>query len=369
MLLLLLATSLALAACVAVDPATPPGGPQPTPGLVAIPVLGDLSQPWDIAFLPVAPGSMLFTEKAGDLSVLSDGGKQLIHHPADVVSQSEGGMMGLAVDPAWATNRFVYVCMLTATDVRVVRFTTTANLSGVIARSDIVTGIPRSSGRHSGCRLRFGPDDRLWISTGDAVQGTNPQDLDSLGGKVLRVNRNGAAAPGNPSLGGDPRIYTYGHRNVQGLAFRPGTNQAFSVEHGTGCDDEVNRLVAGANYGWDPVPGYNETAPMTDLVKFPTARVATWSSGCPTIAPSGATFLDGPQWRGWNGALVLAVLKDQHLHVLFPNGSGDLVAFEQEVMNEFGTRLRSVVQGPDGSLYVATDVGGGGGLIWRVLPL
>lgn len=361
--------ALTLTACVVVDPAAPPGGPQPTPDLVARPVIGNLSQPWDIAFLPVPPRSMIFTEKGGDISVVSGGAKQVIHHPADVVVASEGGMMGLAVDPNWGANRFLYVCMLTTTDVRVVRFTTTADLSGVTARSDIVTGIPRSSGRHSGCRLRFGPDGRLWISTGDAAQGTNPQDLNSLGGKVLRVDRSGAAAAGNPNLGGDPRIYTYGHRNVQGLAFRPGTAQAFSVEHGTNCDDEVNRLVAGANYGWDPVPGYDETVPMTDLVKFPSAREASWSSGCPTIAPSGGTFLDGPQWGGWDGALVLAVLKDAYVHVLFLDGSGDSVTFEQAVMDEFDTRLRSVVQGPDGTLYVATDVGGGGGLIWQVIPV
>jgi glucose/arabinose dehydrogenase len=361
-------TTLALTACVAVDPATPPGGPQPTPDLFVRPVVGNLSQPWDIAFLPVEPHSMLFTEKGGDISVFRDGAKQIIHRPTDVAVEGEGGMMGLAVDPRWGTNRFLYVCMLTASDVRVVRFTTTADLTGVTARADIVTGMPRSSGRHSGCRVRFGPDGQLWIATGDAAQGTHPQDLESLGGKVLRVGRNGVPAPGNPALGGDPRIYTYGHRNVQGLAFRPGTAQAFSVEHGPECNDEVNRLVAGANYGWDPVPGYNERVPMTDLAKFPSAREASWSSGCPTIAPSGATFLDGPQWEGWDGALALAVLKDRHLRVLFLDGSGDAVTFEQAVMNEFNTRLRSAVQGPDGTLYVATDVGGGGGIIQQVIP-
>ena len=365
----LVSVALALGSCVAVDPATPPGGPGPTPALFARPVVGNLSQPWDIAFLPVPPRSMLFTEKGGDISVLRKGAKQVIHHPADVVVESEGGMMGLAVDPNWAVNRFLYVCMLTESDVRVVRLTTTADLTAVTARSDIVTGMPRSSGRHSGCRLRFGPDDHLWISTGDAAEGTNPQDLGSLGGKVLRVDQNGAAAPDNPDLGGDPRIYTYGHRNVQGLAFRPGTSQAFSVEHGTSCDDEVNRLVAGANYGWDPVPGYNEAVPMTDLVKFPSAQEASWSSGCPTIAPSGGTFLDGDQWGGWDGALVLAVLKDRHLRVLFLDGTGDAVTSEHEVVGEFDTRLRSVVQGPGGLLYVATDVGSGDGLIWQLIPI
>ena len=113
--------------------------------------------------------------------------------------------------------------------------------------------MPVSTGRHSGCRPRFGPDGRLWIGTGDAAMPTVPQSPTSLGGKVLRVNTSGKGVPGNAPAPFDPRIYTYGHRNVQGIAFSPG-GKAYSIEHGTGRDDEVNRLFAGANYGWDPRP-------------------------------------------------------------------------------------------------------------------
>ena len=209
-------------------------------------------------------------------------------------------------------------------DVRVVRWRVNNAVTALGSRTDIVTGMPVNTtgqtGRHSGCRIRFGPDGNLWVGTGDAATGTVPQNPTSLGGKVLRVNTDGQGVPGNAKPPFDPRIYTYGHRNVQGIAFDK-DGRAFSIEHGTGRDDEVNRLVAGANYGWDPVPpgggaGYDESQPMTDFTKFPNARKAVWSSGNPTIAPSGGTFLNGSQWAGWDGALAMAVQKDQHLRVL-----------------------------------------------------
>jgi glucose/arabinose dehydrogenase len=290
---------------------------------------------------------------------------------ADVKNQGEGGLMGLAVDPLFSSNRFIYTCMASSisgtNDVRVVRWTVNAGYTALTNRLDIITGIPWSTGRHSGCRPRFGPDGYLWVGTGDAAVGTNPQNKQSLGGKVLRVDRNGAGAPGNP--GGEflPQIYTYGHRNVQGIAFRPSDGAAFSVEHGTGCDDEVNRLVAGGNYGWDPVPGYDETRPMTDLVKFPTAVPPVWSSGCPTIAPSGATFVNGPiAWNGWNNQLAMAVLKGTELRVLGTYDGNDQPE-SQWVRIEDQGRLRSVVQGPDGSLYIAQDANLG--KILKVTPV
>ena len=140
--------------------------------------------------------------------------------------------------------------------------------------------------------------------------------MNSLGGKVLRVDRfTGAAAPGNPF---GFRWYTRGHRNVQGLAFRPGTGAPYSIEHGTNRDDELNLLVAGGNYGWDPVPGYDESEPMTYAGGIP----AIWSSGSPTIATSGATFLVGPQWRDWDGRIVSGALAGQRLEVLQLDGPG-----------------------------------------------
>jgi glucose/arabinose dehydrogenase len=325
---------------------------------------------WDLAFL--GDGTMFFTVRAGPVKVrLPDQVVRTLGTPADVRTGSEGGMMGLALDPDFSTNRYLYTCYSATNgtpDNRVVRWTVNAALDGFDASTPIVTGIPYSTGRHSGCRVRFKPGtSELWIGTGDAAIGTTPQDVGSLGGKVLRVDRNGTAWPGNPGLGGDARVYTYGHRNVQGLGFRPGTNQPFSAEHGPGCDDEVNQLVSGGNYGWDPVPGYNEAVPMTDLVAFPAAVVAAWRSGCPTVAPSGMAFLSGAQWEGWDGAIVLALLKwdqtvGQRLRVLFVDAGGNVTSTTDAL--EVGVRLRSPVQGPDGNLYIGTDAGE----IWKVVP-
>ncbi len=114
-------------------------------------------------------------------------------------------------------------------------------------------------------------------------------------------------------------MWNYGHRNIQGLAQRPGTNEMWSVEHGTDRDDEVNLVVRGANYGWDPIPGYNEATPMTDLVKFPSGARAMWSSGFPTVATSGAAFLTDPRWGAWRGALAVALLKDQGISLMRMN--------------------------------------------------
>jgi glucose/arabinose dehydrogenase len=277
-------------------------------------------------------------------------------------------MLGLEVDPAFSTNGYIYVCMCSnagpGTDVRLVRFTLeTPNGGSVVDRTDIVTGMPYSSGRHSGCRPRFGPDGYLWVGTGDAAIGTTPQDDDSLGGKVLRIDRNGGAAPDNP---GGFRWFSKGHRNVQGMAFRSDDDLGVSAEHGPSVDDEVNLLAAG-NFGWDPVPGYTESVPMTDLGKFPSAVEAIWSSGSPTLALSGATFIEGDTWGDWDGVLAVATLKAKHLHMYFVTSGGQVIG-DFRVIEDQG-RLRSPRQGPDGLLYVTTDGGGSGGEVLQVTPV
>jgi glucose/arabinose dehydrogenase len=331
-----------------------------------------LSNPWDLVFLP--NGEMLFTERVGTLRLRRTSGALItVAQPTDVVQGGEGGMMGLTIDPQFVSNRYVYTCFSSnigsTTDQRVVRWVLAADGASLSARRDIVTGLPYANGgRHSGCRPRFGPDGNLWVGTGDAAVGTNPQDLKSLGGKVLRVTRDGDAAPGNPAIAGaDARIYTYGHRNVQGIAFQPVTGAAYGVEQGPSFDDEVTALVSGANAGWNPVPGYNESVSMTDVAKYPAAMRAFWSSGSPARGTSGGGFIAGAAWKAWDGALVIGQLSGTKLVVLTFNANGSLRA-ATPVFADQNTRLRTPVQGPDGALYVTTDVASGGGQIWRIAP-
>lgn len=203
-------------------------------------------------------------------------------------------MLGMVADPAAATNRVFYTCQAVATatgkakDVQVWMWRLTSDSTAVKVRT-LVAGMPLSSGRHSGCRLRFRSASMLYIGTGDAARGTNPQNLQSLGGKILRVRSNGTIPTTNPffSRGGNARyVWNYGHRNVQGLVKRPGRSEMWSVEQGTNRDDEVNLVTKRHNYGWDPTPGYDETRPMTDKRRHPRANGAKWSSGYPTVAAS-----------------------------------------------------------------------------------
>jgi glucose/arabinose dehydrogenase len=364
-----LAMGLAPASC---EPQCQPPTPAPAPVRYDVATVATgLENPWDLAFTP--DGTALVTERSGDVNVLVGGVGQRIGRPGDVVAQGEGGMMGLAVDPGFGTaNHYIYTCYLTSADVRVVRFTVGAGYSSLSEPLPLVVGMPRSSsGRHSGCRVRIAPDTGLlWITTGDAAVGTNPQNLASLGGKVLRIGRDGSIPAGNmtgPGVRGE--IYAYGFRNPQGITFRAGDNIPFLIEHGSDRDDEVTQLVAGGNGGWHPIPGYNEQVPMTDLARFPDALRPAWTSGNPTIAPSGGTFVTSAQWGGLaNGAhIVLAVLKGQELRLIATNGNQSTILTGQG-------RMRVAVEAPDGNLWVLTDAtptgsNPGGGRVLAVTPV
>jgi glucose/arabinose dehydrogenase len=234
----------------------------------------------------------------------------------------------------------------------------------------LVSGLPATTGRHGGCRLLIARDGSLLVGTGDATIGTAPQSLGSLGGKTLRLNRfTGRPWPTNPFIrSGNPRtryVLTYGHRNVQGLAQRA-DGTLWSVEQGTFRDDEVNRLVAGGNYGYNPVPGYNESVPMTDHSLPGAQQSARWRSGRTTDATSGGTFLPTSGWRGLNGWMAVAALKNHKLVLLRFDGAGRLLREKSAVRGR--GRLRTAVVAPDGSLLVTTDNGDGRDVVLRVRP-
>jgi aldose sugar dehydrogenase len=381
-------------------PPSPPPAPIADPELDRTILLSGLQSPWDLAFTP--DGAMFFTEKCRGLSVrvgsntprrlFGTSGAAVVAN--DFFCQGQSGMHGVALDQQFASNRFVYVFMASnlsgAASNRIVRLTVADDYTTVSARTDIVTDIAfkRSAnawggaGAHSGGRIRFSPAEGfLYVTSGDNHDGPLPQDLTRLGGKVLRIDRDGAAAPdNNVPVGGDPRIFTYGHRNVQGVAFRPGAGQPFSCEHGHGHTDEVTPLVAGGNGGWDPRPeagvscddnycGYTSNkpdgspTPMTDLGKFPNAMRPSWTNQGRSQGMGPCTFLSGSQWAAWDGRLAVGVMGAQRLDILQLAADG-LTTAHLTVTGIPSARVRSLVQGPGGALYVATD----GGEIWRLAP-
>ena len=340
---------------------------------------GGLSKPWDLAFLP--DGAGVYTENdtgriwgrlSGDDRNHLFGQVQTFAASPAFDNTGEGGLMGIAIDPNWSSNRRAYVCYSTTVDNRVARFTLDPASSTPIADwTPIVTGIPHNT-FHDGCRVRFQPGTgALFVSTGDAALRTGPQSDTVLAGKILRIDTDGNPWPGNVS---GQRWYTKGHRNPQGIAFRPGNNQPFSIEHGPDVNDEVNQLTNGGNAGWNPDNGsaYDQSKPMTDpaiATIFP-----TWASGGVTVAPSGGTFLSGAKWRNWDGALVVACLDGspdvgQRLLVMHLSADGTTLTAPPVTALNLGVRLRSAVQGPDGDLYVTTDGDGGSGAIWRIIPV
>lgn len=336
-----------------------------------------LSNPWDLAQAP--DGTIVFDQRGGGLSAYgADGAVQTIEADfGDLYANGETGLMGLVLDPDFASNRRFFTCQGYAPeggDIRVISWEMAPDYSAATRLTDpLVEGLPLTSGRHGGCRLRFDSDGALQIGTGDAATGSNAQDLMSLGGKTLRVDPDtGTPWPGNPFIDdadANPLIYTYGHRNVQGLALRPGTGDMYCAEHGPDVDDEVNLLIAGGNFGWNPVGAspddYNESVPMTDP-NIDGAVPALWSSGDPTIATSGATFLDGSEWGAYDGLMLVGLLAGQGILALQFEPDGTLISASR-LPGFDGTygRIRTVQLGNDGAFYVTTS-NGDGDLLLRV---
>jgi len=347
---------------------TPATAATPTPTYTVAPVVTGLTIPWDITFIG---DLMLFDERPGRLWTKRPGqAAQQVSLPLPpLFVNSEGGLLGLVADPDAVNNHYFYSCQSVAkasgkaSDVQVWKWRLTSDTTAVKVKT-LVKGIPIGHGRHNGCRLRFRSADMLYIGTGDAAKGTNPQNLHSLGGKILRVRSDGSIPTSNPfySKGGNARyVYNYGHRNVQGLAKRPGVSELWNAEHGPSRDDEINLVTRKANYGWSPTPGYNESRPMTDKKRFPKAISAKWRSGFPTVATSGATFLSGAQWGDWDGVLAVAMLKGSGVLIFRVDASNRLTKIDTILSGTYG-RIRTLEQGPDGALYFTTSNGSADGV-------
>jgi glucose/arabinose dehydrogenase len=295
-----------------------------------------LEAPWDLVFTP--DGEALVTERDSGrlLSVDASGGVEALQTlPAGGVG--EGGLLGLALSPDYERDALIYAYYSTDTDNRVVRFSEGGEPEPVL------TGIPVNS-FHNGGRIAFGPDGNLYVGTGDAGDRPSSQDTNSLAGKILRLTPEGDV-PGDNPFPGNP-LYSYGHRNVQGLAW-DANGQLYASEFGQDTYDEVNRIVPGGNYGWPEVEGEGgEGSGYVDPVAtfFPTSEAS----------PSGVEILKGGAIPQWEGDFFMAALRGQRLYRLDLDDSGAVVGQEELLQGEAG-RLRHVVQAPDGSLWVLTS--------------
>ena len=310
-----------------------------------------LDTPWAIDFAP--DGRIFLTERPGRVRIIKDGRLQAAPWiTVETAEAGESGLLGLALDPAFAHNRYVYVAYTYRTaagrlENRLARLRDDPATGKGVLDKVLLDGIVGGN-NHDGGRVKFGPDGKLYWTMGEAFMRQLAPDLSSLNGKILRLNPDGTIPPDNP-FPGSP-IYSYGHRNPQGLAWQPGTGRLYETEHGPSgelgcCRDEVNLIEAGKNYGWPAITGSQTAQGMVSPILHSGDNV-TW-------APSGATFVTrGP----WAGSLLFTGLRGQSLYrlVLDANDPRQVVALERLFEGQFG-RLRDVAEGPDDALYLLTS--------------
>jgi glucose/arabinose dehydrogenase len=312
-----------------------------------------LTFPWEILW---GPDNMLWiTERGGKISRVNPVSGQvspLLTIP-DVQSQGEGGLLGMVLHPDFAASPEVFVAYNYSKNgvytEKVVKYTYNGNtLNNQITLLD---NIP-AAGNHNGCRLAISPDKKLYITTGDAASASQAQNLNSLSGKILRINLDGTIPADNPTAGS--AIWTYGHRNPQGLVFA--NNRLYSAEHGNSTDDEVNIIQKGRNFGWPNVEGYCSvgTEPAFCTTNNVAEPIQAWS---PTIAPSGLDYYNNDLIPQWKNSLLLAVLKDSELLQLELSANGDKVETVNTFYKNTYGRLRDVCVAPDGKVYIITSNG------------
>lgn len=342
-------------------------------------VASGLAHPWALAFLP--EGRMLVTERPGRIRIVSPQGQLslAVKGVPEVMAIGQGGLLDVVIDKDYAQNNTIYFC-----------YSERSGSGGrtAIARGKLVEGSapkneprlddmkvifrqdgPLSSGNHFGCRIVQAPDSNLFVTLGEHYSGRDQaQSLDNHLGKLIRIAPDGSVPKDNPFVGRDgarPEIWSYGHRNQQGLAINPATGELWETEHGPRGGDEVNIIGKGKNYGW-PVIGYGvdySGAKLHDTTSKPGMEqpVKYW---VPSIAPSGMVFYTGDLFPRWRGSLFTGALAGQMLVRLQLNGN--TVSSEERILQNLNERIRDVRQGPDGALWLLTD--SSAGRILRITP-
>jgi glucose/arabinose dehydrogenase len=368
---------LAAVVIVVIGPPPPARGshPIPTPTVVQ----QNLTIPWDLDFAP--DGTMFVTERWGRISVYASGQPNAFLLNTTIVpivrAEHESGLNGIAVDVDFAANPFIYVCAARDADGtgsaapwlnEVLRYQVMPDRT--LANAEVIFTGAAAAFQHNGCSVEMDASGKLWLGIGDGAVAARAQDPDSLNGKILRINRDGSIPADNPIMPGNHEpsaVYSMGHRNPQGIAFEPGTGQVWAAEHGPSVDDEINRILPGANYGWPCYTGAGNPFIPSGCGPASAYSNPAWTSGAATIATSGMTFLDHPLWEAWAGTAVVGQLKEQDLRrFTLTNGGTTMTQADLFFDGQFG-RLRAAVLAPDGALYVTTS-NGTNDRILRVVP-
>lgn len=334
-------------------------------------VATNLFVPWSIVF--TGPERILVTERNGQLRQILNGKLQEspVKRFPDVADTGEAGLMSLVLHPNYQQNRFLYACETYQANGqlydRVLRFTDQGE--SLVEDTLIIDQIPAAQ-FHAGCELGIGPDEKLYISTGDATEGELAQDQSSLAGKILRLNLDGSIPQGNP-FSNSP-IYSLGHRNPQGIAWHPVSGDLWSTEHGPsgfdgpGGGDEINLIQAGQNYGW-PEVSHQESAPQFVDPKL----VFT-----PAVAPASAIFYTGQRYPQFKNHLLFAMLRGEGIMLveIDPDNPTQVLAYERLAEIDVG-RVREINQSPDGFIYFTTSNRDGRGAerqgddhLYRLIP-
>ncbi len=332
-------------------------------------VVPDLSIPWGMVFLP--DGSMLIAEKRGQLIQFKDGVKQEIAGLPDIYVRGQGGFMDLELHPNYAENGWLYFSYVSREgqgsggNTAIMR----AKLEGqtLIDHQLIYKGSPNTnSGNHFGSRIEFDNDGYLYFSIGDRFnRDANPQDISRDGGKIYRLHDDGRIPADNPFIKqteAKKAIFSYGHRNPQGMVKHPTTGQIWTHEHGPRGGDEINIIVAGNNYGWPRITyGINYSgSKITNDTALP-GMEQPFYYWIPSIAPSGMDFVTSDRYTAWKGHLLVGSLRFQYLELCVIENNQ--VVSREKLMADIG-RVRNVRQGPDGYIYVAVEGTG----ILKIVP-
>jgi len=339
-------------------------------------IASGLGNPWSMVFLP--DGSLLVSEREGRLRLIDENGlrpEPVTGLPDDLLPVRQGGLLGLALHPGFAENRLVYFAYsggsIRANHTALARGRLSTDRRSLEAVETLFrVNFDKARGLHFGGRVQFLADGTLLLTLGEG--GLYPGEAQNLAnhlGSIVRLNDDGTVPFDNPFVsvrGAGPEIYTYGHRNVQGIAINPQTGSVWANEHGARGGDEINIIEAGSNYGWPRITwgvDYDGT-PISDATHGPGLEQPVWFWD-PSIAPSGMSFYDSDAFERWRGDLFIGALAGQMLVRL--EIDGDRVISTETLLDDRGNRIRDVTTGPDGNLYLLTDADDGA--VLRLVPV